>query len=209
MNMFKIYEQFISSERPSDYLTYLKNSNKLKDFPELLSLIITPQEPNWHPEGSVWTHTLMVVDVAAELRSELSEENQIAELMFGALCHDLGKPYSTIYSKGKLKSPMHDSLGVPPSISLLSKLGLERLIPKVTLYVIEHLKPIHLFNSPNVSDTAIARLAERIDVYDLVRLSKADHWGRTDGDARNRVYPAGDWLIDRYRNLTKNKKIRS
>ena len=36
-------------------------------FPELAALIGCPQEPEWHPEGDVWVHTLMVTDEAARL----------------------------------------------------------------------------------------------------------------------------------------------
>ena len=33
-------------------------------FPELHALVGCPQEPEWHPEGDVWVHTLQVVDQA-------------------------------------------------------------------------------------------------------------------------------------------------
>ena len=31
-------------------------------FPELKALVGCPQEPEWHPEGDVWVHTLLVID---------------------------------------------------------------------------------------------------------------------------------------------------
>ena len=33
-------------------------------FPELKALVGCPQEPEWHPEGDVWVHTLLVIDEA-------------------------------------------------------------------------------------------------------------------------------------------------
>ena len=33
-------------------------------FPELRTLVDCPQEPEWHPEGDVWVHTLLVIDEA-------------------------------------------------------------------------------------------------------------------------------------------------
>ena len=33
-------------------------------FPELAALIGCPQEPEWHPEGDVWVHNLLVIDQA-------------------------------------------------------------------------------------------------------------------------------------------------
>ena len=38
-----------------------------KYYPELRALINLPQEKEWHPEGAVWTHTMMVVDEAAKI----------------------------------------------------------------------------------------------------------------------------------------------
>ncbi len=187
----------LNSEKPSDFLLYMKKYNLLKDFPELSSLIITPQEPDWHPEGSVWKHTLMVVDVAVEFRSLYPNEKELTEFMFGALCHDLGKPYTTAYINSKFKSKMHDTLGLPPARTLLVKLGLEFAIPQVEKYIMEHLKPMQLYKVKNdVSAQAIKKLAERINIQDLVNLSRCDHWGRTDEEARLRQYPAGDWLLE-------------
>ena len=33
-------------------------------FPEMQALVGCAQEPEWHPEGDVWVHTLMVIDQA-------------------------------------------------------------------------------------------------------------------------------------------------
>lgn len=202
-----IFDIMIFSEKPSEFFEYLRKNNLLRDFPELYNLIITPQEPDWHPEGSVWVHTMMVIDVAAEFRHLYPNEIHAAEFMFGALCHDFGKPYTTIYKKDKFKSPTHDSLGIPPTISFLNKLGLWAITPKVQTYVLEHLKPTHLYKvKDSVSNSAILRIADRINLQDLVNLCRCDHWGRTDEEATNRVFPAGDWLLERYSQLNKAKR---
>jgi HD superfamily phosphodiesterase len=46
------------------------------------------QQPDHHPEGNVWEHILLVVDLAAEGR-HLSEDPRV--FMWSALLHDLGK----------------------------------------------------------------------------------------------------------------------
>lgn len=200
----EIYQHLLFSEKPSDFLIFMRRNNLLADYPELFSLIITPQEPDWHPEGTVWNHSLMVLDVAAEFRHHYPAEQAAAEFMFGALCHDFGKPYTTVFAKNKFKSPMHDSLGLAPTNTFLVRLGLDHLIPKVEKYVLEHLKPIHLYKvRDSVSDSAIRKLSERINLLDLVNLSRCDHWGRTDREAIERTYVAGDWLLERYKNLKK------
>ena len=55
--------------------------------PELLPLEATPQDPGWHPEGDVWTHTLQVVDEAAALGADLGDDRprQLAVMLGGSL----------------------------------------------------------------------------------------------------------------------------
>ena len=63
-------------------------------FPELQALVGCEQEPEWHPEGDVWVHTLMVVDQARTRSTTWIAPQQIT-VMLGAVCHDLGKPPTT------------------------------------------------------------------------------------------------------------------
>src|SRR5581483_2939016 len=67
-----------------------------------------PQEPGWHPEGDVWTHTLLVVDEAARVASRdgLAPDDRVV-LVLAALCHDLGKPETTEVSPDRIRSPRH------------------------------------------------------------------------------------------------------
>ena len=81
------------SREPSRGLRFLRQARLLRFFPELAAMVDVPQDPHWHPEGDVWTHTLMVVDAAAGLRD--GGEDDLA-LMFAALCHDFGKPETTV-----------------------------------------------------------------------------------------------------------------
>ena len=52
--------------------------------PELLPLAGCPQDPEWHPEGDVWTHTLMVVDQARSRIGAL-ERGPAAAVMLGGM----------------------------------------------------------------------------------------------------------------------------
>src|SRR6185503_78226 len=69
--------------------------------PELLPLVGCEQEPEWHPEGDVWTHTLMVIDKARELNGDLDRPRRVT-IMLGAVCHDLGKPPTTAFLDGRI-----------------------------------------------------------------------------------------------------------
>ncbi len=186
----------LRAERPSIGLEILRQTKTLRFFPELEALIDVPQDPTWHPEGCVWTHTLMVVDEAAKLR--VGEEKADLVLMFGALCHDFGKPETTIWKDGHWRSPAHDVVGMQPTEKFLRRLTDEvSLIEKVTVLVREHLRPAMLYNDrEKVTPGAIRRLALRVSIPELLLVAEADHFGRTTDDALRREFPAKQWLLD-------------
>ena len=202
----RVFEEFkklfLKATKPSLGLTLAREIGILEYFPELQAMIGVEQDPQWHPEGDVWIHTLMVIDEAAKLRTGIEKTD--LELMFSALCHDLGKPITTQWERGRWRSPAHDTAGMKPTASFLRKLTNESsFIDSVSTLVKEHLRPAQLYKDrDNVSNGAIRRLALRISITDLVRLAKADHFGRTTPDAIAREFPAGDWLLEKAQHLT-------
>src|SRR6266542_602497 len=54
-------------------------------FPELEALAGCPQEPEWHPEGDVWVHTLLVIDEARKQIDDLDYPRQVT-IMLAAVC---------------------------------------------------------------------------------------------------------------------------
>ena len=171
--------------------------------PELLPLEPTPQDPDWHPEGDVWLHTLQVVDEAAALITDLDRPRQLA-LMLGALCHDLGKPATTRFEDGRIRSRGHEEAGLPPTESLLDRWNVHTLHGydvrgQVLRLVAEHLKPGQLYDErERVSDGAIRRLARKCEPDLLYRLARADCVGRRPG----RFEPvAMEWFRERVRAL--------
>ena len=128
----RVFDEFrkllLRSAKPSIGFKVLEDTGQLRYFPELDALRGVPQDPEWHPEGDVWVHTLMVLDAAASLRdadkggvsTEDSGEN--LALMLGALCHDLGKPATTERAGGRIRSYRHDVEGVAPTRALLARM---------------------------------------------------------------------------------------
>jgi tRNA nucleotidyltransferase (CCA-adding enzyme) len=81
----------LKSKMPSIGLRWLYDLGVVDQiFPELKSLVGVRQEPEWHPEGDVDVHTLMVVDEARKLIDHLPYERKVT-VMLGALAHDFGK----------------------------------------------------------------------------------------------------------------------
>ena len=169
--------------------------------PELRPLVGCPQEPEWHPEGDVWTHTLMVIDQARALNSELGRA-RLATVMLGAVCHDLGKPATTAVIDGRIRSIDHEQAGVAPALSFLDRLNVHTLDGfdvrnQVVGLVANHLKPGMFHKAANVGDGAFRRLAQKVDLELLARLARADCLGRTG----NFDCSAMDWFIERARAL--------
>ncbi len=71
-----------------------------------------PQEPEFHAEGDVWTHTVMVLRalVALPEYTAQSPENQRL-LLHAALLHDVAKPACTVIENGRVSSPRHAKVG--------------------------------------------------------------------------------------------------
>jgi tRNA nucleotidyltransferase (CCA-adding enzyme) len=153
-------------------------------FPEIRALVGCPQEPEWHPEGDVWVHTLMVIDQARTRIDDLDRPRQIA-IMLGALVHDLGKPPTTAFVDGRIRSIDHEQAGVAPALAVLDRLNVHTVggfdvRHHVTGIVAHHLKPHSFSKSPTaVGDGAFRRLAQKVDLELLARVAKSDCLGRT------------------------------
>jgi tRNA nucleotidyltransferase (CCA-adding enzyme) len=168
---------------------------------EMRPLVGCEQEPEWHPEGDVWTHTLMVVDRARELNGDL-DRPRLLTVMLGAVCHDLGKPATTAWIDGRIRSLDHEQAGVEPTLRLLDRLNVHSIDGydvrgQVVGLVAHHLKPGMLHKAAHVTDGAFRRLAQKVDMELLARLARADCLGRTGTFDCS----AMDWFIERARAL--------
>jgi tRNA nucleotidyltransferase (CCA-adding enzyme) len=171
-------------------------------WPEMKALVGCPQEPDWHPEGDVWVHTLMVVDQARQRIDGLAR-GPAAAMMLGAITHDFGKPATTAVIDGRIRSPGHEEEGVAPATRFLDRLNVHSLdgydVRQAVLgLVAQHLKPSAFHKSATpVSDGAFRRLAQKIDLQLLARFAMADCTGRTGTFDCSAI----DWFLDRARAL--------
>ena len=169
--------------------------------PEMAPLVGCEQEPEWHPEGDVWTHTLMVVDQARALNRDLDRPRLIT-VMLGAVCHDLGKPATTKVIDGRIRSLEHEEAGVEPTLRLLDRLNIHTIDgfevrTQVIGLVANHLKPGMFAKAEKVGDGAFRRLAQKVDLELLARVARADCLGRGGGFDCS----AMDLFVERARSL--------
>ncbi|MCP4500934.1 MAG: HD domain-containing protein [Deltaproteobacteria bacterium] len=190
----------LRSERPSVGLEVMRSTLALHLFPELEALIGCEQDELWHPEGDVWVHTLLVTDEAARIcRDEnVQDDDERMLILLGALCHDLGKPHTTKFIDGHIRSRGHESEGEAPTRSFLTRIGASLdVIEQVVPLVKEHLKPYMLYaERKKISDGALRRLSLRVPIPRLLLVSHADFCGRTTPKALTRVDPARIWLLE-------------
>ena len=206
----EIAKLLLRSRQPSIGLGWLHALGVLDQlFPEIKALIDVPQDPEWHPEGDVFVHTRLVIDRARELIDDLPYPKQVA-VMLAALAHDFGKPATTEFIDGRLRSRGHEEAGVEPALRFLDKLNIHTLEgyevrAQVVVLVRNHLKPGEYYKKrAEVGDGAFRRLARKCELDLLYRVAKADSLGRNaDWVPREKWYDAAaqEWFIERAREL--------
>ena len=167
----------LQAERPSIGFALARELGVIHQLlPEMEPLYDCPQDPEWHPEGNVWIHTLMVIDKARELNGDL-DRPRLATIMLGAVCHDLGKPATTAVIDGRVRSPNHEAMGVAPATQILDRLNINTLDgfdvrAQVLGLVTEHLRPMAFYKARDtVTDGAFRRLAQKVDLELLARFA--------------------------------------
>ncbi|MDR1414037.1 MAG: polynucleotide adenylyltransferase [Puniceicoccales bacterium] len=173
----------LQSEMPSMGLQFLKDCGWIKFFPEIAALVPCVQDPKPHPEGSVFAHTCMALDVFAKTRTGSKTEDMI--IGFATLCHDFGKPYVTTSDERGIHHYGHDEAGLKPAGSFLYSIGTPDHIVKAVLPLVRcHITPRLLYEHDR-SDSGILHLANKVERIDrLLRLCYNDFTGRAGWEDR-------------------------
>lgn len=173
-------------------LDFLRDSTWLRFFPELAALVGVPQDPEWHPEGDVFTHTGHCLNQFARVRSGVAQDDLILGL--AVLLHDVAKPQTTVWDGGRWRSPGHEELGRGPAEKFLRALTREEeVIHLVVELAANHMMPMQLYKS-GAKDAAVRRLAMRVGRLDLLaKLATCDKRGRPPLEFPD--VPETDWLL--------------
>jgi len=158
-----------------------------------------PQDPVWHPEGDVFTHTLLTLDQAAKGCAAGSDANPEERriLLWAALCHDFGKPKTTRRRRGRITSWGHDHAGAAIAARFLERWRAPRaLTAAVEALTRRHLAPA-LFPRQGARRPAYRRLARELTgagvrLKTLLALATYDQLGRTTEAARAGRFPEGE-----------------
>ena len=168
------------AERPSIFFEELRRMGQLEPwFAEVGALIDVSQNPTYHPEGDVWTHTMMVLDAAARLRAQATDA---FAFMLAALCHDFGKATTTRELEGRLVSYGHEEAGVALAKDFLDRLGTSTRTKAYVLNMIElHMAP-NAYVAQRARQKSYNKMFDRsVCPADLLLLAEADDRGCGDG----------------------------
>ena len=206
----EVEKLLLRSRMPSIGLRHLRDLLVIdKLFPEIKRLIGVTQDPVWHPEGDVFVHTQLVIDVARQLIDELPYAKKVT-IMLAALAHDFGKPATTKFQDGHWRSLGHAEAGVGATERFLDRLNIHTIDnydvrAQVVALVKDHLKPGEFFKKRDeVGEGAFRRLAKRCEPDLLYRVAKADSLGRNaEWVPREKWFnsDAQEWFIERAREL--------
>ncbi len=175
----------VKSARPSLGLAVLEQTGWLAHFPEIAALDGLPQDPEWHPEGDVFTHTCLCLDALARQAGWRDTDAATRRtLSFAVLAHDFGKATTTAHAerRGELRwiSPGHEAAGGPIAEAFLRRIGAPHdLLERVPPLVMNHLA--HHHGQTDFHDNAVRRLARRLapaTLDQLITVMLADHHGR-------------------------------
>jgi putative nucleotidyltransferase with HDIG domain len=169
----------ISSERLREELTkMLKTNNPSKAFelmfeteilqfilPEIVRIKDCEQDPEWHPEGDVWNHTMILLD-------KLTQKTKDEALLWAGLLHDVGKPSTFNIVDGKIRASGHAKVGTDIAIKIMTRLKFSNdLIDRVDSMVYNHMK---IKDVKKMNKSTLRKLMGREDIEDIKLLSFVD-----------------------------------
>ncbi|MXZ48064.1 MAG: CCA tRNA nucleotidyltransferase [Candidatus Dadabacteria bacterium] len=135
--------KILTRRNPGNGLKLLSSSGLLEHFlPEVECMHGVRQPPQFHPEGDVFEHTCLVMNMLYGNTDGLYSD----ELAVGALLHDVGKP-PTYSESDRIRFNGHDRVGAKMSEGICRRLRFsKKQIKRISELILEHLKFKDVFN---------------------------------------------------------------
>jgi putative nucleotidyltransferase with HDIG domain len=187
-----INQKIMSRSSSSTNYQSLDSSDKIKAWAKTQSwsqaMAQCMQDPDWHAEGDVWTHTMMVMDQLPQLEewNELCEDEQRI-LIWTALFHDVAKPLTTEVDQetGRVRTPHHAIKGEWMTRNLLRDLDCDLATREAIASMVRyHGRPAFLLDRINPT-FEVVRLSWLVKNRLLYLFALADTRGR-DTDSMER-----------------------
>jgi putative nucleotidyltransferase with HDIG domain len=130
--------------------------------PEVAALKGVAQPPEFHPEGDVWTHTLIMLDGLRQPSITLA---------LGVLLHDIGKP-ATFRIAERIRFDGHVEKGIEIARVLLNRLRFpNHVIEEVEALIGNHMKFMEV---PRMRESTLKRFLRQPDFEEHMELHRLD-----------------------------------
>lgn len=135
----ELTRMWTESPRPGHTLRMVYESGLLTHvMPEVAAMVGVEQPPEFHPEGDVFTHTCLMLDL-------LDPPPRPVELVWAVLLHDVGKPPTFCAATDRIRFNGHDRVGADMAEQILRRLRFPNVvIDQVTHCVRNHMKFMHV-----------------------------------------------------------------
>ncbi len=179
--VWKETENALAGEQPWLYFEALRSCGALRVvFPEIDALFGVPQPAKWHPEIDTGMHTMLVLQAASRLSSDV-------EVRFAAIAHDLGK--ATTQTEDLPSHPGHERRGAVIIESMAERLRVPRRFRDLALLAAEFHTLCHRARELRVE--TLVKLLEKTDAFrrpgrfeQFLLACEADARGRTGHESR-------------------------
>ena len=148
-----------------DGLELLDESGLLRSvLPEVAAMKGVEQPPDFHPEGDVFTHTRLMLD--------LLPPNPGVVLGFAVLLHDVGKPRTFERAPDRIRFNEHDRVGAEVAEQILRQLRFSNEeIARIVVCVREHMRMQHV---KEMRPAKVKRILARETFADELELHRID-----------------------------------
>ena len=155
--------KMFTGPNPDKALSLLDESGLLREIlPEVSALKGVIQSPEYHPEGDVFEHTLLMVKMFG---------GGTATLAFGILFHDIGKP-AAFEMTDRARFNRHDEVGAEIAVRILKRLRFENAtISRVHDLVRKHMQ---FMNVPSMKRSTFRRFIGQPGFEEMLELYRLD-----------------------------------
>jgi poly(A) polymerase len=135
--------------------------------PEITQMKGVEQTPDYHPEGDVFVHTLLILEQISNIKYQISET-----LAYGALLHDIAKPVCMERHGERITYYGHTEKGAEIAIEILKRLKRSRAVWERVAYLVKnHLRHTQ---APKMRLSTLKRFLGEDGIEELLELTRLD-----------------------------------
>jgi poly(A) polymerase len=151
--------------------------------PEVAAMEGVEQPAAFHPEGDVWTHTLIMLDQL---------QNPTPTLAMGVLLHDVGKPVTQTF-EDRIRFNNHDHVGADMARDICHRLRFSKKDTEQIVWLVD--QHMRLATLPDMKESKRRRFVREEGFSELVALGRIDCLGS------HGMLDTVDWIEDYRANL--------